>query len=99
MRHFATTSYSDHSAAIQFGENRRQTVIIILRPTIEWMVVAVGTSQQISHKKFAGEFRLLARSTDGAIEVRRADVMRVSRRQQDLAGELIVGHAVGNLLF
>ena len=34
----------NHFTTVDFCENRRQSVVVVLCPAIEWVIVAVGTS-------------------------------------------------------
>src|SRR5687767_12582645 len=84
--------------AIQTREHGGETVIIVLRPAVERMIVAVGALQPHAHEYGAHEFGLAARVANHAREVSRADHVRISGRGQQRAGHLVQRCAFFDLL-
>ena len=81
MNHFAAGRPTNLPATFNTGEDRGQSVIVILRPSIERMVVTVRTTQSHTHQQFTGVFRLCPRIPNDKIEVGGTILVRVSLGQ------------------
>ena len=68
-------------------EDGRQAVVIVLRPAIERMVMAIGAPQAGAEEQLADKLGLLARAAGRAMEVGRANRVRVAGGQEQRASE------------
>ena len=66
---------------LDFRKNRGQSVIIVLGPLVQWMIVAIRTPQATSHEQFTYKLGLFARPIHSSVEISGSDVVGVTRRQ------------------
>ena len=86
------------AAPLQAGEDGSQAVIVVLRPAVEGMVVAVGALEPHAQEDPGGVFGLGAGIARDPGEVRRAVAMRVAGRQEERAGHRVERHPPADLI-
>ena len=73
-------------------EERRHAVVVVLRPALERMVVALGTLQASAKEHLRDRLDAVVGVGRRAIEVGRRVLERAALCDEQLAGELVVGH-------
>ena len=81
---FADRIESDKASLFYFRKDRGETVIIVLGPVVERMVVTVGTTYFYAQQRFGNKFGLKPSVAGGSIKVCRPNFVRVTFRQEQL---------------
>src|SRR5437762_14291556 len=78
--------------ALHTVEKRGKPKIVVLRPALERMVVALGTLQASAEEKLRNRLNRVLGIGRGAVKIRRGMVERAAAGRKQLPGELIIGH-------
>src|SRR6188768_1974893 len=89
MNDFSQADQADGSAAVNAGEDGGEAVVVILRPAVERMIVAVGTPEANAEEHFTEILRFGASIRRTAMEVGRAVFPGITAGDEHLLGHLI----------
>ena len=76
-------------------EERRQLKVLILRPALEWMVVALGADHAHAEEQLRGRLHGKFRVIVDAEEVGGRGLVGAANRREQFADEFVVGLVVG----
>jgi hypothetical protein len=68
---------ANDSTSLHPSEYRRETVVIVLSPSVEWVIVAIRALHPCSHKDIGNKFRMRSGIVDQSSEIRRSDLMGI----------------------
>ncbi len=98
MRDRAPSQHPDVATSVNPRKNGGQAVVIVLRPAVERMIVAVGTADPDTHEDPAHIFGLRPRVVHHPVEIGGAEFMRIALGGQKNPREIIQRRASTNLL-
>lgn len=97
MGDLAAISEADDLASIEAREDRGESVVVVLGPAIERVIVTVCAPQLGTEERFAHELGLLPRTARHPGEPCRSDLVAVSRRREELACESVEAEVARDL--
>ena len=80
MNHVAATGKTDGCTTFQSGKDRRESVIVVLCPLVQWMVVAIGTAKPHTHHGLRDVLGFFASRGEKSVNGCRADLMCIAFR-------------------